>query len=104
MAVPFAIPSPSIITSSLEVQAISDGSERRLLANELACELVAIGGVQDLGPFCAVVEDVQAAIIRAWTDEERRQAGRCAGWSPSSATIIINDRIRHSTTARRSSR
>ena len=47
--------------------------ERAITANEIACQLVAIDGVQDFAPFCAVVEDVQRSILTEWSHEERRQ-------------------------------
>lgn len=52
-----------------------DVQQRRLVANEIACQLVAIDGVQDFAPFCAIVEDIQETIGRAWTAEECRRWG-----------------------------
>lgn len=52
-----------------------DVQQCRLLANEIACQLVTIDTVQDFDPFCAVVEDGQAGISRAWIAEERQRWG-----------------------------
>lgn len=54
-------------------EAMPDGSGRRLAANEIACQLVAIDGVQDFVPFCAVIEAIQDSILNEWSHEERCQ-------------------------------
>lgn len=58
-----------MVKTDVQPDGVRDVQQRRLLANEIACQLVAIDGVQDFAPFCAIVEDVQAGIIRAWTWE-----------------------------------
>ena len=50
-----------------------DVQQRRLLANEIACQLVMIETVQDFEPFCAVIEAIQDSILDKWSHEERRQ-------------------------------
>jgi hypothetical protein len=54
-----------------------DGQEKRLKANEIACDLMDIDGAgEDFEAFCGLVRVVQDGIIRVWDHEERRQERR----------------------------
>ena len=50
-----------------------DVQQRRLLANEIACQFVMIETVQDFEPFCTVIEAIQDSILNEWSHEERCQ-------------------------------
>lgn len=52
----------------------SDGQQRALRANGITCGLAEIDGVQNFEPFCALVAEIQADIICAWNQEDRRGA------------------------------
>lgn len=70
------------------VEAIADGGEilqsdggrdvqdQRLLANEIACELIGIDDVQDFEPWCAVVRDVQESIVTEWAQAQAERRDR----------------------------
>lgn len=53
-----------------------DVQEQRLLANEIACELVGIDDVQDFEPWCAVVRDVQESIVTEWSQAHAERRDR----------------------------
>lgn len=61
-------------TDSLELKdRDSDGRERALKANSLACDLTDIEGAgEDFDAFCAVVKVIQDSILREWTIQERQ--------------------------------